>query len=531
MRSAVSLLALCGVFVALGLVFLPYPGIQFDEALFVTAIYQPDQVEYAAKSSFGHVPVMLMTYVGTLKAALYAPILHWLEPGRVALRMPVLLAGALSVGLFFLALRRLADWRVAFAAALLLATDAVYLLTSVFDWGPVALQHVLLTSALYAAVRYAEDARPRWLFLAGLCAGLALWDKAVIVWVLAGTGVALLLVYRAQAVAILKDRRRCAALAVGFLLGAAPFLYYNNARPLRTFTANDGVGGERWESKVTGLDKALDGSALFGYMVRDRPEGPPSGLRTWEKAPLWLSGKLRAPYRSLQHLLFVFAILAVPFLWRGPYGRIALFTLVAAGVAWMLMLITRGAGGSAHHVVLLWPAPQLLAGLALAELARRLPRRGFAAGAAVFAICILSNLTVLNQYLAQFIACGPTVAWSDAVQPLVAELGRRPGRTVFAADWGILRQVEFYGRRRLSFHPADDELARIGELRSQLAVERALQDPATLFVTHAEGHDIYPGVRQKLLDVAAAQGYRANSPRVIADRHGVPIFEIHEFRR
>lgn len=531
MRSAVSLLLFCGVFVALGLIFLPYPGAQFDELFFVTAIYHPEHVEYAMKFSFGNVPIMLVTYTGTVKCLLYAPLLHWFEPGRALLRVPVLLLGAVSIALFFLALKRVAGGRAAFAAAALLATDAVYLLTCVFDWGPVVIQHVMLTLVLYAGVRYGEDGRTRWLWLAGFCAGLALWDKALVVWLFAGIGAGLLLMFRGPVLAIVKDRRRLGALVIGFLIGAAPFLYYNKIHPLRTFTATEGVGDDDAAVKLRVLDNSLNGSALFGYIVRETPEGRPANLKTWEKAPLWLAGKLRAPRRSFQHLLFVLAILAAPLLWRGPYGRLALFTLTVAAIAWLMMLYTRGAGAAAHHAVLLWPAPHLLAGLLLAEAVRRFSRRGVMVGAAVFGICIASNIAVVNQYLAQFISSGPTVIWTDASQPLVAELGREPGRTVFAADWGVVQQVEFYGKGRLSFHRADDEILNLHEPARQKVVEEALTNPANLFVTHTEGRDIYPGVRRKLIDFAAARGYRDNITRVIADRHGVPIFEIHEFQR
>ena len=85
---------------------------------------------------------------GTLKAWLYAPIVHTFGTGPIAVRLPMVLAGALSVWLFFLLLRRVHGLRAALLGCGLLACDGTYLLTNCFDWGPVALQHVLLIGGI-----------------------------------------------------------------------------------------------------------------------------------------------------------------------------------------------------------------------------------------------------------------------------------------------------------------------------------------------------------------------------------------------
>ena len=108
---------------------------------------------------------MMMSYLGALKAWLYRPIFSLFGIGVWSLREPPLVAGALSVWLFYLLfLRRVAGPR---AAALigcsLLAADSIYLLTVCFDWGPVAFQHLLLIGgALLLLLRfYQKSSRAR----------------------------------------------------------------------------------------------------------------------------------------------------------------------------------------------------------------------------------------------------------------------------------------------------------------------------------------------------------------------------------
>lgn len=525
--------ALCALFTGLGLVFLPFPGAQYDEVLFSSAIYAPDTIEYAMKTRFGFIPVMLISYAGTLKAAIYTPLLAWFGAGHLTLRLPVLLIAAFSVGLFFLAARRLAGTRAALLAGLLLATDAVYLLTSVFDWGPVAVQHLLFAGGLYAGVRFRETPRARWLFLMAFCAGVALWDKAIIIWLLAGFGVSALLVLRREVVAVARSRRLAAAAVLGFMLGAAPFLYYNKLHPLRTFTSSAEMDRQPALQKIVALDRTLDGSGLFGYLVREDPEGFPQGLKTWEKAPLWLNGKLRGPRQSIQHLVLLGAFVGLALLWFGEWRRTGLFLALAALVGWLLMLVTRNAGGALHHTILLWPIPQLLLALTLAELLRRWPGRIGKAAMGIVLVAALNNGLQLNHYLAHFIACGPAWFWTDAIRPLAHEAGRMEGRRFFAADWGISQQLEYYSKGRIALHRAGDGILLTLEEDAGSApyLERALADESTLFLTHTEGREVFPNVRAKLLTFAAGQGYKHTLVKTIHDRHGAPLFEIHEFRR
>lgn len=535
MRRQLSLLAglsLCLLFVGLGLLFLPRVGVQYDEALFSTVIFDSVRAEF----SFYGVPLMLMSYIGALKAALYAPLLHWANAGYYTLRLPVLMLGTVSVWLVYLTLRRLAGTVAALCATLLLATDAIYLLTCLYDWGPVALQHVLFAGALYGFVRFGDDARPRWIFTAGLCAGLALWDKALAIWLLAGFGVAAMIVMPRVLWGFVRTQRRAtAALVLGFLLGAAPFLIYNFSTGWRTFTANTQIDDQELKNKLIALDRTFDGSGLFGYLVRESPENPSFRpvIRLWEKPTLFLNGKLGNPRQSLQHLLLVCALLAAPLAcWRGPNRRVALILACGAVLSYLLMFATRKAGGSVHHTVLLWPVPHVLAGLLAGALVPRCSRGALSAVAGVFVICAASNLAVLNSYFAHLIVAGPTMVWTDAIRPLVDQLGREPGRLIFCADWGITQQILYFGKGRIGYdHASDGVVVGLPNAAEVEYLRRSLADPALLFVTHTEGREAFVGVRARLLEFAAAEGYQDRLVKTISDRFGVPLFEVHEFRR
>ena len=134
----------CAYFYLAGLVFIPHIGIEGDETLFAAGLYRPRGELFALHIGQSHVPIMLMSYVGALKSWIYRPILDVFGAGPMTLRVPMLLAGVASLWLFFLVLRRVAGERSALIGCGLLAVDSMYLVTTCFDWGPVALQHLLL---------------------------------------------------------------------------------------------------------------------------------------------------------------------------------------------------------------------------------------------------------------------------------------------------------------------------------------------------------------------------------------------------
>src|SRR5512136_140878 len=100
-RTWLFALAAILFFLAAGILFLPYPGAQYDEVLFSSALYGPPTVEFMVETPWGPIPTMLMTYLGALKAWLWYPVVHLFGPGYAALRIPSLLLAALAAWIFF----------------------------------------------------------------------------------------------------------------------------------------------------------------------------------------------------------------------------------------------------------------------------------------------------------------------------------------------------------------------------------------------------------------------------------------------
>ncbi|MEO8659998.1 MAG: hypothetical protein ABI693_16125 [Bryobacteraceae bacterium] len=444
------------------LTLIPRLGIQGDEALFAPGIY--GQIPIAARA--GNVPVMLMSYVGALKSWLMWPVFAVWQPSVWSLRIPPLLLAAATVMIFAGILKGISGKRAAAAGALLLATDPSFLLTTTFDWGPVALQLFLTCAAVLLLLRQ----RPAW---ATFLLGLLLWNKAIAVWILIPAAPVLLFAI---------PRRRLAVCALTFCAGASPFLWYNATHNLATFRDNGKLSAEHLTYKASVARDTLDGSALFGYLVTE--------------------GNSPLPRRSLAA---VAALVALAFLLiRGPYRRLALVLTLVAFTSWLFMCLS-GGGWGAHHIVLLWPAAQVLIALALAGLERRV-------AIAIGALLVLSNVAVTARYVQLAETAGPAPLWSDAMEPLTRTLQQLQPTEVVAVDWGIAHPLLLLSAGRLPISIADPP-----KLRESLTL-------GAVIVTRPDGHEVQAGRNAQLRAIATP-----SCEQRLSDSHGRPAFLLLRF--
>jgi len=68
------------LFILIGLAFIPKAGIQNDEALFASGIYEQSGIAQSVKILGHRIPIMLNSYLGTLKSWIYAPIFRFWRP-------------------------------------------------------------------------------------------------------------------------------------------------------------------------------------------------------------------------------------------------------------------------------------------------------------------------------------------------------------------------------------------------------------------------------------------------------------------
>jgi 4-amino-4-deoxy-L-arabinose transferase-like glycosyltransferase len=514
----------CLLFLCVGSLWIWLPGIQTDEALFAAGIYDPKNPRDLISIFKHHVPLMVMTYVGTLKSWIYAGLFTFFDPTAASTRIPALIIGTITVWLFYRLMLRVGDARAALAGCVLLATDSVYMLTIRWDWGPVAIQHLCVLAGVLGVVAFLQDDRP-WALAAGFFfLGLGLWDKALFIWSVAGLGIASLIVFR-RAVLGRFTLRNAAIAVLAFCFGALPFLLYNVRRDLITFRTNANWSTAGLEYKAALLKDTLNGSALFGGVMREEWDGPlrePAG--PGQRMLVSINSAVKSPRSNLQVYAFLLALALLPFVWRTPAARAAIFTLIWMAVVWAQMASVENGGTGVHHTILLWPGPQVVIAGVLAQASRRI-RHGGALLAALIGTMAIVNLFVTTTYYTNLIRNGGTPAWSDAIYRVSDALRKMDPERVCVLDWGFFDNLRMLHEGELELCVAGDPVT--GEARDY--VRRQLEMTGSVYLTHIKSSEFNTGATERFTEFAASLGYRIVVDRTFYDSNGRAMIKLLQF--
>lgn len=530
-RAAAFAWILCIFFFCAGHAFINRLGIEDDEALFAQGIYAPRAELYSLHIGRSHIPIMLMSYLGAVKSILLRPILVGFGVGLRTVREPMLLAAVASLWLFFLLLRRIAGDRAAYIGCALLASDSLYLLTSCFDWGPVALQHLLLAGGALALARFFQTRGSAALAGAAFLFGLSLWDKALAVWMLSGLALGGMLTFPRQILDVLTVRR-AAIFVLALLIGASPLILYNMTSKGGTFEGNFQKNTSEIPGKGLFLINTLSGGGLFGWMTEEdqrtpQPHDPAGAI---DRASAEISAIFRHPRQSLLFYAFLAALALAPFAGRTHF-RFILLALIALLAAWIQMAMNQNTGGSVHHTILLWPLPQFIIALSFAGVSYRFGRAGIPAIALATALVAASSLLVMNEYYVQMFRNGGAKSWTDAIFPLARYLRQQPPDAWrFTLDWGILDQLRLLERGKLRLAVGTDQISNpelTADDRTYLTA--IVGDPTNLFIAHTPAYEFFPGYAEKLTRFAAAAGYRRETLATIPDSYGRNVYEVYRF--
>lgn len=505
------------VFLLLGLCFVNQAGIATDEAALECPQFRAWR--FFSVPLFHHnVPVMELSYIGQLKTWLYAPIFLVWNPSPAVIRVPAILMGALTVLLFGALLERVHGRRAAWVGGILLATDTTFLLTTVHDWGPVVLQHLLLAAVMLLAVRWFQTSSNVALAGAAFCCGLAFWDKAVFLWVLSGMALGCLLFARDILKRLTLPGVVIAAIALP--LGALPLIVYNlsGAQKFSTVRSNiqraNGLSRIWFVYNLHQLEAAWDGSSLFGYLVSEdagpRPGSPHSPVEHTSFAIHAITGDHRENSMALGLCV---AVLLVPLLWRTRARKPMLFGAIAIVGTWVHMDLA-GGGGAAHHAVLLWPLPHFFMAVVFAEASLHV-RFGKWALAAITGWLALSNLLVINQYLYQLIRNGPAETWTDAIYPLASDLKQLNPSQVLLPDWGLTDSLCVLNLGHPLTQPVDSFIG---------------SDANAIWVDHTAGHEALKGIHERVLAAAKSAGFEPVMLKIYYDRNGRAMFQSYAFK-
>lgn len=428
--TTVASLLLLAAFVAFGLYRVNTPGIYQDEAIFTYASYPEwGAPVYRSAPGFNGQPVMMMTYSGALKGWLWRPLLAVVEPSAFWLRFPALLLGALSLGLAFLSARQTLGATAALAGLALAVTDPTIFWTTRIDWGPVVFQRLGVAGGVWLLLTAHRCKNRLYALAAGLLFGLAIWDKLSFLWLLLSLGVA-------ATVAIPWKTlwpwalRNAAPVALGLLIGAAPYLSYRLSTDDPSTPVSFEIHAEHYQLKGEVASTTYDGTVIQGWAT-----------------DIADSAKVAAGHNVFLYLL---SLAALPLLRGRSTSRSAAFPAIFWLLSWTITFSLEGAE-KVHHTALSYPAPHYLAGAVFAILWSRAKWTPYVL-AALLGLACANNLRTTHAPYAQWAENGAKPTFSEAIYTLHDELKSRGIHRTAATHWGINVPLGYLAAGQLETH-------------------------------------------------------------------------------
>jgi hypothetical protein len=510
------LLAAGAYFVVMAGRWIASPGLQYDEVLFVNAATgEPTNGLFVAKRIFG-LPVMLMGYIGALKAYLYYPVFQVFGVSPETVRWPVILASLVTLALTYLVARFTFDRLVSALLVLVMSVDPTFMYLTKLDYGPVALMMVLKVSALFFGLRAVTTGSPRYLWGMGTACALGLFDKLNFIWFLLSLVAAGGALFQAELRAMWRRDRLGLVLPLSLLLiltGLAT-VFLVIPRLAESQEAASPVGPlERLRYVADLYASTMSGEYLY-LLVTKRPVSAGSMMN-----PVVALGFVGLALASLRAARRAGGAGRMLFRDRVLLFHLAIFLLIA-----LQLLITKKAWGP-HHIMMLYPFQLFVTFGAAVGLA------GTWGALSVAGVLVASGLHVGAAYQRGF---RPTAEfepqWSPVVYELVDYLNRHPADRIVSVDWGTHNQIWALGNPRTRSRARDrwPDFRKPGDVRRQeLMYRRDFEGLHGLAVLHGVGWDIMPTVRQNFLAWTEAFGIVPRLERVFTSPAGTVVFEIY----
>lgn len=495
---------------------LAVPGLQHDETLFCNAALGGPTDAFVCQRWLG-IPLLLMPYVGALKAWIYAPIFAMLPVDPWTIRLPAVVIGVAGGSLLVWAVYLFFGRRAALFAAPLILLDPSLIMHSRLDWGPTAVMFLARGAVIAGVALWWRTGTPAGMWLVLAAGALGIFDKLNFVWILAAVVAAVAVVFFAAAVSSCR-RYPLVSLVQGGGLMSTLFL-----GAWRSVIVSGGMqtAGYDWGQRLAAAGRLL-GLALVGGGPLHVVCGDGMAAARW-MVPALACAAAVAMAVNVGHRGSAVDEGGPRAGWR-PLAFLAVFTclLVAAFVG------TKLAEGPHHAAVVTGLPGMLLAPLLAAGCGARSSGPTVArlrTAAATAAAAILSGAMLASSVLSLDRFARPTNPhWDPAISQLAAFADAHPDAVLRTVDWGMANQVIALTRCRVN--PVDrwQDFLTIDGARAALRTGNPNGD---LFLCmRAEGKETFPASRQNALDALRELRIDAEQAASFPGVDGRPLLEV-----
>ncbi|NER79345.1 MAG: hypothetical protein F6K42_07115 [Leptolyngbya sp. SIO1D8] len=436
------------------------PGLYYDEVLFVNAALGGINNDFIFKEVFDF-PIMLMPYIGALKAYIYYPIFHVFGVSPESIRLPSIFISVLTLLIaFYLGKLFFRNQYLAALLVVLMATDPAFIYSTRLDWGPVTLMNLLKISSLFFLFKILREGTSKnislstWMF--ALCLLLGLFDKLNFIWFITAICLSTIIFYPVRIRDIFHLYKfQIAKPFLAFLIAFSGIVIFL-VLPILGLGVNQTAAaqpfGERLQSIFNIYKITTDGQSIYGFIFAE-------------------------DLSRVSHInsisLIIFLTTAIALFWRlkqemdrrrSPKGAednnkpismtespVVLygFLLILFSLIFLQILFTKQAGGP-HHIMMLFPLAHFINIASVPIILKSFSRQksllttNLIILVLAFGCLLYSQLAVVQEY-SQTFRKGDQFSnlWSPTIYQLSDYLNLQTASTdqVVSIDWGVHNQL------------------------------------------------------------------------------------------
>jgi hypothetical protein len=478
------------IFVLLASYRIHLPGLYYDEVNFVNA------AQGGSDNSFiymrvGSLPLLIMPYLGALKAWIYAPIFHLCGVSVLTIRLPAILLAAVTLLIFYHAMRGTLGPLWASAVVWIMAVDPLNLFTSRLDWGPTVLMHLFQAAIIALWFSYREKAKLWKPAIMVVCFGLGFFDKFNFVWLALAFAIGIFVCYPDSVKNIWSSLPRFVPWLVVILIAIALGTMLYMVRQLLYLPS---IGIDTVALSWIRLVGTLSGAAVAAFVFESQ-----AGIIRFTSALLiFIEGFL------------ALTCLALPLssAQARENRKNGIFCALIGFLIFVQIVITPQAGGP-HHYAMIFPLPivgfAFLAKSLYTQIATqnlRLLAAILLASAAICLFCVnVHNTAVVLTHFRTNPHYNPR--WSPAIYSLSRYIDEHgaDAKSIISVDWGLYTQLHALAPRKLRHRMQDswpifDEIDKESEEKQIETLNSVFPVGKSFALTFAAPKETWPQTRR-----------------------------------
>jgi hypothetical protein len=493
-----------------------YPGVQYDESLYLNAAQGGvDKVTFMTKTFHG-IPVLMMPYIGALKAYIFYPIFSLFKVSPTTMRLPVILITGAALYILFRLLVAQTGRMIALLILTMVALDASFIMFTRLDNGPVVLDFLIKVIGVAAILKFIKDRKLVWLILFWASMLLGVFNKLNFIWYVNAFVAAFVIIYGKQTWINLNKRERNNTIVLSILGYLACIGYYFYIGHRYHLGSNFGFVG--WNIFYGNLAGVVDGTWFYNYALSSARIG--SILVFWVITTIIVLG--------------LFASIRIKHAKKSKNNNLHFYSFAVFSLVLLLIQvsITRAATAGWHYFSV-YPLLDIVVVLSFINLGRVIsPSKNkqvlYILAFLVGVFCVY-QLNLYRLYTDTYKNTPANLSWSPSIYKLITFAKEYPKSPFISLDWGTQTQLIGY----------DPVPGKFFELFGPVILNNPAQDnwylqqfitskPGAFYITNRYSAPLHVG--QDFFKVSESFGYT----KVLVDQiydHSTLVYSIYQLKK